>query len=95
MGCGTSSTRKAPLSPSPRAPGDTRPRTGFEHPSPIATLEREHVVGDESPPSSPTAKVADGMKIEAELGLTGSEEETAAIAKMQAMQRGKMSRKEK
>ena len=30
-----------------------------------------------------------GKKIEAELGLTGSEEETAAIAKMQAQQRGK------
>ena len=34
-----------------------------------------------------------GKKIEAELGLTGSEEETAAIAKMQAQQRGKMARK--
>ena len=35
-----------------------------------------------------------GMKIEKELGLTGSEEESAAIARMQAAQRGKMSRKE-
>ena len=34
-----------------------------------------------------------GKKIEAELGLTGSEEESAAIAKMQAQQRGKMARK--
>ena len=35
-----------------------------------------------------------GKKIEAELGLTGSEEESAAIARMQAQQRGKMARKE-
>ena len=35
-----------------------------------------------------------GKKIEEELGLTGSEEETAAIARMQAQQRGKMTRKE-
>ena len=35
-----------------------------------------------------------GMKIEKELGLTGSEEEQARIAKMQAAQRGKMARKE-
>lgn len=35
-----------------------------------------------------------GMKIEKELGLTGSEEERARIAKMQAAQRGKMARKQ-
>ena len=34
-----------------------------------------------------------GKKIEAELGLTGSEEEAKSIAKMQAAQRGKMARK--
>ena len=37
---------------------------------------------------------AEGKKIEEELGLTGSEEESAAIARMQAQQRGKMARKE-
>ena len=34
------------------------------------------------------------MKIEKELGLEGTEEEEAAIAKMQAVQRGKIARKE-
>ncbi len=34
------------------------------------------------------------MKVEKELGLTGSEEEAKSIAKMQAAQRGKMARKE-
>ena len=37
---------------------------------------------------------AEGKKIEEELGLTGSDEESAAIARMQAQQRGKMARKE-
>jgi fructose/tagatose bisphosphate aldolase len=35
-----------------------------------------------------------GQKIEEELGLTGSPEEQASIAKMQAMQRGKIARQE-
>ena len=35
-----------------------------------------------------------GMKIEKELGLTGSEEEQAAIARMQAQQRGKVARRD-
>lgn len=35
-----------------------------------------------------------GLKVEKELGLTGSPEEQAQIAKMQAMQRGKAARKE-
>ena len=34
------------------------------------------------------------MKIENGLGLEGTEEETAAIAKIQAVQRGKIARKE-
>ena len=36
-----------------------------------------------------------GKKVEKELGLTGSEEEAQQIAKMQAVQRGKIARRER
>ena len=63
--------------------GDQAPRVVVEGAVAAAAESRNTVV-----------LVGQRDRIEAELGLTGSEEETAAIARMQAMQRGKMSRKE-
>ena len=85
---------------------DERPElntAGFRHPHHVLVADQNKTLAEEEAAATKIAAVsrgkqgrkkAAGRKIEADLGLTGSEEETAAIARMQAQQRGKMARQE-